>query len=43
MSSVIHTSAKIGQGTTHGECCVIGANVQIGKGCQLGNFVVIYQ
>lgn len=43
MSSVIHTSAKIGEGTTHGECCVIAANVQIGKGCQLGNFVVLHE
>lgn len=42
MSSVIHPSAKIGEGTVLGEFCVIGANVRIGKGCRLGNHVVIH-
>ena len=41
MTSVIHPSAKIGEGTTLGEFCVIEANVTIGKGCKLGHHVVI--
>ena len=41
MTSVIHPSAKLGEGTTLGEFCVIEANVTIGKGCKLGHHVVI--
>lgn len=41
MTSVIHPSARIGEGTTLGEFCVIEANVTIGKGCKLGHHVVI--
>ena len=42
MSSVIHSSAVVGEGTTLGEYCVIGANVRIGKGCRIGHHVVIH-
>ncbi len=42
MSNVIHASAKVGEGTTFGEFCVIGANVVIGKGCRIANHVVIH-
>ena len=42
MTSAIHSSASLGQGTTHGEHCVIGANVQIGTGCRIGHGVVIH-
>lgn len=41
-SSVIHPSARIGEGTTLGEFCVVGENVTIGKGCRIGNHVVIH-
>ena len=41
-SSVIHPSARIGEGTTLGEFCVVGENVVIGKGCRIGNHVVIH-
>jgi len=41
-SSMIHPSAKIGEGTTLGEFCVVGENVVIGKGCRIGNHVVIH-
>lgn len=41
MTSVIHPSARIGEGTTLGEFCVIEADVTIGKGCRLGHHVVI--
>lgn len=41
MTSAIHPSARIGEGTTLGEFCVIEANVTIGKGCKLGHHVVI--
>jgi UDP-2-acetamido-3-amino-2,3-dideoxy-glucuronate N-acetyltransferase len=41
MTSVVHPSAKIGEGTTLGEFCVIEANVTIGKGCKLGHHVVV--
>ena len=41
-SSVLHPSARIGEGTTLGEFCVVGENVVIGKGCQIGNHVVIH-
>jgi len=42
MTSAIHSSASLGQGTTYGEHCVIGANVQIGTGCRIGHGVVIH-
>lgn len=41
MTSVVHPSAKLGEGTTLGEFCVIGANVRIGAGCRIGHHVVI--
>lgn len=41
MTSVVHPTAKIGEGTTLGEFCVIGANVSIGAGCKIGHHVVI--
>ena len=41
MTSVVHPSAKIGEGTTLGEFCVIGANVSIVSGCKIGHHVVI--
>jgi len=41
MTSVVHPSAKIGEGTVLGEFCVIEANVTIGKGCKLGHHVVV--
>ena len=42
MTSVIHSSAKVGAGVTMGEFCVVGANVTLGEGCKLGNHVVIH-
>ena len=42
MTSVIHPSAKVGEGTAIGEFCVIGANVVIGKGCRIANHVVVH-
>ena len=41
-SSMIHPSARIGEGTTLGEFCVVGENVVIGKGCRIGNHVVFH-
>lgn len=41
MTSVVHPSAKLGQGTTLGEFCVIEADVRIGAGCRIGHHVVI--
>lgn len=41
MTSVVHPGAKIGEGTTLGEFCVIEAGVTIGKGCRIGHHVVI--
>jgi len=41
-SSVIHPSARLGEGTTVGEFCVVGENVVIGKGCRIGHHVVIH-
>ena len=41
-SSVIHPSARIGEGTTLGEFCVVGENVVIGRGCRVGNHVVLH-
>jgi len=40
--SAIHPSARIGEGTTLGEFCVVGENVSIGAGCRIGNHVVIH-
>jgi UDP-3-O-[3-hydroxymyristoyl] glucosamine N-acyltransferase len=42
MSSVIHPSAQLGEGTTHGEGCVVGPHVRLGQGCRLGHRVVIH-
>jgi UDP-3-O-[3-hydroxymyristoyl] glucosamine N-acyltransferase len=42
MSSVIHPTARLGEGTTLGEYCVIAADVVIGKGCRIANHVVIH-
>lgn len=41
MTSVVHPSAKLGEGTTLGEFCVIEADVRIGAGCRIGHHVVI--
>jgi acetyltransferase-like isoleucine patch superfamily enzyme len=41
VTSVVHPTAKIGEGTTLGEFCVVGANVSIGAGCKIGHHVVI--
>lgn len=41
MTSSVHPSARIGEGTALGEFCVIEANVTIGKGCRLGHHVVV--
>jgi UDP-2-acetamido-3-amino-2,3-dideoxy-glucuronate N-acetyltransferase len=41
VTSVVHPTARIGEGTTLGEFCVIGANVAIGAGCRIGHHVVI--
>jgi UDP-2-acetamido-3-amino-2,3-dideoxy-glucuronate N-acetyltransferase len=41
VTSVVHPTAKIGEGTTLGEFCVIGANVTVGAGCRIGHHVVI--
>jgi UDP-2-acetamido-3-amino-2,3-dideoxy-glucuronate N-acetyltransferase len=40
--SGVHSSAKFGAGTTHGEGCVIGEGVEIGTGCRIGHHVVIH-
>ncbi len=41
-TSVIHPSATLGEGTTLGEFCVIGAHVSLGRDCKLGHHVVIH-
>lgn len=40
-TSVIDTSARIGEGTVLGHFCVIGAGVVVGEGCQIGHHVVL--
>lgn len=41
MTSAVHPTARIGEGTTLGEFCVIGANVRIGANCRIGHHVVV--
>lgn len=43
MTSIVHPSARLGEGTTLGEFCVIGAGVVLGKGCRVGHHVVIHE
>ena len=40
-TSVIATSARIGEGTTIGYFCVIEAGAILGRGCRLGHHVVV--
>ncbi len=42
MTNVIHPTARLGDGTTLGEFCVIGADVTLGAGCRLGHHIVIH-
>jgi UDP-3-O-[3-hydroxymyristoyl] glucosamine N-acyltransferase len=42
MNSQVHSSARLGDGTTLGVGCVIGENVRIGAQCRLGHHVVIH-
>lgn len=42
MSGAVHPSAQLGEGTTLGEGCVIGAQVRIGTGCKIGHHVVVH-
>jgi acetyltransferase-like isoleucine patch superfamily enzyme len=42
MSGTIHPTAVLGEGTLHGEGCVIAAGVRVGQGCRLGHHVVIH-
>ncbi len=42
-TSVIHPSAVIGEGTTLGEFCFVGANVRVGRGCRIGHHVVLHE
>ncbi|MEO5617465.1 MAG: DapH/DapD/GlmU-related protein [Candidatus Eisenbacteria bacterium] len=41
-TSAVHPSARVGEGTTFGEFCVIGEGVRVGAGCRIGNHVVIH-
>ncbi|PIQ62842.1 MAG: UDP-3-O-(3-hydroxymyristoyl)glucosamine N-acyltransferase [Bacteroidetes bacterium CG12_big_fil_rev_8_21_14_0_65_60_17] len=41
MTSDIHPSAQIGNGTTCGHGCVVEAGVTVGRKCQIGHHVVI--
>ena len=41
-TSIIHSSASLGENAHCGEFCVIGRNVRIGNGCAIGNHVVIH-
>jgi UDP-2-acetamido-3-amino-2,3-dideoxy-glucuronate N-acetyltransferase len=38
----IDKSARIGEGTVYGKFCVFGARAEIGRGCQIGNNVIIH-
>lgn len=42
MTSIVHPTAVLGEGTVLGEFCVIGPNVKLGAGCKVGNGVVIH-
>jgi hypothetical protein len=42
VTNVIHPTARLGDGTTLGEFCVIGADVTLGAGCRLGHHIVIH-
>ncbi len=41
-ASAIDPSARIADGATLGEYCVVGAQVRIGAGCRIGHHVVIH-
>ncbi len=43
MTSRVHPSAVLGDGSTLGEGCVIGSNVRLGPGCRIGHLVVIHE
>ncbi len=43
MTSVVHASAVLGEGTTLGEGCVIAERVSLGGRCRLGHHVVIHE
>jgi len=40
--AIIHSTARIGEGTCHGHFCVFGEQVTIGKGCVIGSNVIIH-
>jgi UDP-2-acetamido-3-amino-2,3-dideoxy-glucuronate N-acetyltransferase len=42
VSSVIHPSAVLGEGSRIGEGCVVAEGVSIGRDCQIGHHVVIH-
>lgn len=42
MNAVLHPSASLGAGTTHGEGCVFGPGVRVGSGCVIGHHVVLH-
>ncbi|HEV2105563.1 MAG TPA: DapH/DapD/GlmU-related protein [Candidatus Eisenbacteria bacterium] len=42
MSAIVHPSARVGDGATLGEYCVVGERVTIGPGCRLGHHVVVH-
>jgi acetyltransferase-like isoleucine patch superfamily enzyme len=42
MNGAIHSSAVLGEGSTHGEGCVIGPGARLGRGCRVGHHVVIH-
>ena len=41
-TAVLHTTARVGEGSTLGEYCIVGPNVRIGTGCNVGHHVVIH-
>nr|MBN2278437.1 N-acetyltransferase [candidate division Zixibacteria bacterium] len=41
-NSIIDKTAKLGPGTTLGNFCIIGRNVEVGRECRLGHHVVIH-